>query len=135
MMSFQKFHQISRRACFKPIITEFIILKRIKQAERIVNTNCIFHKMVAIIALFQLSTSLFVGHFLGHCQFMQFCFQIRMNFLFGYSTQIHIRLTHRYVIQIIQITEYAYLTKFSDSRQHRKFNIPILTFQSPIKRL
>ena len=125
MALFQQYDQIGRCAGLEPIIAKLIIFKCIEQAKRVVDAYRIFHKMITVVIHLEFNTNILVGHVLEFCQLMDLFFQIIVYFLFGNSAEIDIRFAHGNVVQVVQITEYAYFSKFGHSRQHSKLNMAI----------
>ena len=84
MATLQQLHQISRRTRFKPVTAEFHFIKGIKQTERIVYTDGIFHKVITVVTDFQLMRSLLKTHFLLIGQFLQVFMEVIINLLLRY---------------------------------------------------
>ena len=89
--------------------------------------------MITIVTLFQFGSGLLVSHLLRGSQLMQFFFQILMYFPLRHSTDRDKRFVHRNIIQIIQVTEYAYLTKLRNSRQQSELDAAVQSLQYPVK--
>ena len=134
MVLLQQLNQISRCPCLKPITTEFIPFESIQETKRIINTDGIFHKMIAVIALTQLWTKLFIIHLLSSRKFMHFRSEIIIQLLFANTAKTYVLIPHRDIIQIVQVTENAHLAKLRNPRQHTEPDAAIHRFQNAIKR-
>ena len=135
VMHLQQFYQIGRSTRFKPIISKFHFIERIQQAERIVNADRIFHKMIPVIAFLQFTAHLFITHPLPVGKFVQFLLQISPYFLFSDAAQCHVTFVHRQINQIVQSTEHTHFTKLSDTGQKSKPDVSIHCFDGSIKGL
>ena len=135
VMYLQEFYQIGRSTRFKPIISKFHFIERIQQAERIVNADRIFHKMVPVIACLQFTAHLFITHPLPVGKFVQLLIQIGPYFLLGDAAQCHVTFVHRQIDQIVQSTEHTHFTKLGDTGQKSEPDVSIHCFDSSIKGL
>ena len=134
MMFLQQFHQIRRGTGFEPIIIDLPIFKSIKQTERVIHANGFVSKMIAIIILFQFYTEFLIRQTLGFCKFMKLNLQIVMDFFITNATDFNIFFPHRNIVQVIQVTEYAYLAKLRDTCQHSKSDTAIHRLEHAVKR-
>ena len=85
-------------------------------------------EMITIISFTHFCANFIIRQTLRIGKFMQFSFKILMQLAITDSADFYILLTHRNILQIIQIAEYTYLSEFRNSRKHTKFNAAILAF-------
>ena len=57
-----------------------------------------------------------------------------MDFPFTDTTNFNVCVPHRNVVQVIQVTEHAYLTKLRNSRQQSELDAAVQSLQHPVKR-
>ena len=91
--------------------------------------------MITVVIVTQFLAYFIIRYSLGIRQFMQFTFKIIMKLLFADTAKVHIYLTHRYIVKIVQVTEYTNFTKFRNTRQHSKLNITVHWLQHTIESL
>ena len=56
-----------------------------------------------------------------------------MDFPLTDTTDFNVCVPHRNVVQVIQVTEHAYLTKLRNSRQQSKLDAAVQSLQHPVK--
>ena len=64
---------------------------------------------------------------------MKLGFQVFMDFTLANTAYPNIIIPHRDILQVIQVTEYAYLSKLGHSRQHSELDTAVHGFQGSIK--
>ncbi len=64
---------------------------------------------------------------------MQFRFQIFIQLILRNAAYCYKFLAHRYVLQIIQVTEYTHFAELGHTRQHRETDITVSAFHHAIE--
>ena len=80
MVVFEQLYQIGRDAGFEPVVVELFVLKGVEQAERVVDAFRVFYKVVAVVTRLQFLVCLLVCYFLCGCQFVDFFFEVVVDF-------------------------------------------------------
>ena len=81
--------------------------------------------MVTVVVFTQFGKRLFITHSVCFPQGTYIIVKIIRQLFFIDAANVRIIITHRNIIQIIEVTEHTYFAEFRHARQHRKFDVTV----------
>ena len=120
-------------ACAEPIILDILLIKCIKNAERIINALHPFAEMISIETLLQYSPHLLVSIAVNSRQLLDLLRESLFQLLVCDTADCIIFRRHADVVRLIKIAEHTYLLELGNTGEKNELQVLIGTLKGGIE--